>query len=295
MLKKRDVCRYCKGRRFKKAGFFYPAFFLLIILITTPCFADFRFAVMGDSRGKDDGINTEVLDTLLEQVESDQPEFIIFVGDLITGSKHNDVHRDRLIKWKEIIEKRGIPVHIAVGNHEITSETSEDIIKSLFKELVHSFDYNNAHLVILDTNVYGDFHRVDKKQMEWLKIDLEQSKKEVIFVFGHEPAYPIAGHIGDSLDKYPHERDEMWQLLAENGVTAYFCGHEHLYNSSIHKGIRQIITGGAGARFHASPEDGGFYHYVIVDVKDNGQCDISVKDIEGEIKDSFQIDNLRNL
>jgi len=269
-----------------RVGLLYPALFLFIVFIVTPCFADFRFAVMGDSRGNDDGINTEILPRLLEQLKSDEPEFIVFVGDLITGSKYSDEHKKRLLKWKAIIEDFNIPFYIVVGNHEITSEKSESILKSIFGDLTYSFNHENAHFVILNTAVYKNFNRIDEAQLEWLKSDLEQNDKDIVYIFGHSPAYPVSHHIGSSLDRYPAERDRLWGIFQEYGVDVYFCGHEHLYNRSIHDDILQIITGGAGANLRARPEKGGFYHYVIVDVKDDMGFELNVKDIEGEDRES---------
>ncbi|NQV04307.1 MAG: metallophosphoesterase [Candidatus Omnitrophica bacterium] len=284
-----------------RAGFLYPALFLFIVFIATPCVADFRFAVIGDSRGHDDGINTEVLLEILKQIKSENVDFIVVVGDLITGSKHSGKHRDRLIKWKGIVEEFRIPVYISVGNHEIESETSEDIVRSVFempdngpshlKELVYSFDQDNAHFVIIDTDGYKNSHRLGNVQLEWLEDDLKKSGKEMKFVFGHKPAYPYKHHVRDSLDKYPAERDGLWDMFRQYKVAIYFCGHEHLYNSSMHEGVRQVVTGGAGARFHDTPEEGGFYHFILVQVKDEGVCEVTVKDIEGEIKDHFKIGN----
>lgn len=275
------------------------ALFLFIILTARPCFADFRFAVIGDSRGRDDGINTEVLLEILNQIKSEDVDFIVVVGDLITGSKHSDIHRDRLIKWKGIVEEFRIPVYISVGNHEIESEASEDIVRSVFempdngpsglKELVYSFDQDNAHFVIIDTDIYKNSHRLGNVQLEWLEDDLKKSDKEIKFVFGHKPAYPYKYHMRDSLDKYPAERDGLWDMFRQYKVAIYFCGHEHLYNSSMHEGVRQVVTGGAGARFHDTPEEGGFYHFSLVEVRDNEECDIFVKNIKGEIKDYFKI------
>lgn len=273
--------------RISRAGLLSSALFLFIVFIVTPCFADFRFAVMGDSRGNEDGINTEILPRLLEQLKSDKPEFIIFVGDLITGSKHSDEHRRRLLKWKAIVEGYDIPVYVVVGNHEITSEKSEAVLESIFGDLTYSFNYENAHFVILDTAVYKNFHRIDETQLEWLKNNLKKNDKDIIYVFGHDPAYPVGHHTGDSLDKYPSERDKLWKTFQEYGVDVYFCGHEHLYNRSTHDDILQIITGGAGAHLHAPPEKGGFYHYVIVDVEDDAGFEVKVKDIDGDIKDHF--------
>ncbi|MFH1854006.1 MAG: metallophosphoesterase [Candidatus Omnitrophota bacterium] len=258
---------------------------------------------MGDSRGDEDGINKNVLNNLLEQAKAANVEFVVFVGDLITGSKHREIHKRRLVKWKDLTEEYGIPVYIALGNHEITSETSEDIFRSLFempdngpasfKELAYSFDYKNSHFVILDTNLYNNFHRLGAPQLEWLKNDLAVNKKDIIFVFGHEPAYPVAHHLRESLDLFPSERDELWKIFHNSGVSVYFCGHEHLYNKSIHGKVYQLITGGAGAKLRTTVEQGGFYHFVIVDVMDNGDFEITVKDIKGKIRDNFMVWNFK--
>jgi len=274
-------------------------FFLIILSITSTCFADFRFVVMGDSRGNDDGINTEIFRTILEKTEGDKPDFIVFVGDLITGSKHTDTHRDRLLKWKDMVEEFAIPIYIVVGNHEIESETSEGILQSIFKMpengprdlkgLTYSFDYEDAHFVIVNTDRYKDSHRVGSNQLEWLKRDFEKNKEKSIFVFGHEPAFPMYSHTGSSLDRYPVERDELWNIFKEYGVAIYFCGHEHLYNRSNHDGVYQVISGGAGASLGYQPEEGGFYHYVIVDVRNDGICEIRVKGLGGKVKDRFEI------
>lgn len=270
-----------------------------LLSMTSACLADFRFVVMGDGRGDNEGINTEVLKAILERAKEDKPDFIVFVGDLITGSKHTDVHRDRLIKWKVLVEEFDIPVYIVVGNHEIESEMSEDTMRSVFempengpaefKELVYSFDYQNAHFVVLDTDQYENFHRLGSIQLEWLKNNLSETDKEFIFIFGHEPAFPFFSHKGSSLDRYPSERDKLWTILGECGASVYFCGHEHLYNRSNHDGIYQVISGGAGAPLHSNPEEGGFYHYIVIDVRDDSICEIEVKDLEGEVKDRFTI------
>lgn len=280
-----------------RAGFLYLALFLSIALSAIPCFADFRFAVIGDTQGYRDGVNKKVLETFMEQAKSEETGFIVFVGDLITGSEDSERHEEMFRAWKKIIEGYEIPVYIALGNHDITLESSEDMVRAIFempkngpsalKELVYSFDYENAHFVIIDVEMYGNRHRLGDIQFEWLKGDLEKNEKDIVFIFGHEPAYPIAFHKEDSLSVYPSERDSMWQLFVENSVTAYFCGHEHLYNSSLHEGVYQIITGGGGGPLRVLTKQGGFHHFVLVDVGDDGRCEITVKNQDGEIKDRF--------
>jgi len=273
----------------------------IVFLLVTPCFADFRFAVMGDTRDySPDGINTRVMKAILEKIKAENVDFIIIVGDMITGSTKTDVHKNRLEKWKSLIGEYGIPFYIGVGNHEIESETSEDIVRSVFempengpsglKELVYSFDYKNAHFIMLDTAIFNNFHTLGKVQMEWLKEDLEKNQKNSIFIFGHDPAYPVYSHIGTSLDKYSIQRDELWKLFERHGVRIYFCGHEHLYNRSMHGDVYQVITGGGGAQLAAPKEKGGFYNFAVVEVKKGAQAFITVKDIKGTIKDIFNVE-----
>lgn len=282
-----------------RAGFLYPALFLFIIFIATLCFADFKFVVIGDTQGWGGGINKKILNSLMRQVELQQPEFIIFLGDLTSGSRGINTHRKMLLAWKDVVEQYNIPIYVVVGNHDVKTESSVGLVRSIFDiprnessdimELAYSFDYNNAHFVVIDTEAYTSPYRVSDAQLAWLKKDLGKNKKELAFIFGHKPAYPVAFRIGDSLDKYPLERDVLWSVFTELGATAYFCGHEHLYNSSIHDGVYQIITGGGGGFPRVLINKGGFYHFTLVQVRDNGECDITVKNIRGEIKDYFKI------
>jgi len=57
-------------------------------------------------------------------------------------------------------------------------------------------------------------------------------------------------------------------------------GHEHLYHHSRRDGIDYFITGGGGAPLYAKPEAGGFYHYLLVTVKD-GTYNVAVYSLEG--------------
>ena len=273
---------------------------ILLCFTAVPCFADYRFAVIGDTRdGSADGINNKVMQAILDNIKIEGVKFIIVTGDMITGSTRSNIHGNRLNKWKAIIERYDIPYYISAGNHEIESEDSEDILRSVFnmpengpagcKELVYSFDYQNSHFIAVDTNLYNNFHNVGGEQLKWLEQDLENNKKNIIFVFGHEPAYPVSGHIGSSLDRYAAERDRLWGIFKEYKVDIYFCGHEHLYNRSIHDVVYQIITGGGGARLDNSEEKLSYYHFILVDVKDEGAIEITVKDIEGTVRDNFNL------
>ncbi|MHC4424514.1 MAG: metallophosphoesterase family protein [Planctomycetota bacterium] len=132
-----------------------------------------------------------------------------------------------------------------VGNHE--TETPEDMtwIRSHAPPIdnpgpagcettTYSWDYGNAHFVALneyydgtsDTGTDGD---VVDALYDWLAADLAANTQPVVFVFGHEPAYPEYRHVGDSLDGHKTNRDRFWKLLNDEKVIAYICGHTHYY------------------------------------------------------------------
>jgi hypothetical protein len=125
-------------------------------------------------------------------------------------------------------------------------------------ETCYSFDEANAHFVVLneyfdgivDDNPVGD---VGADLLAWLAADLSANAQPVVFVIGHEPAYPQpdAGpphrlrHVGDSLDQFPSNRDAFWQTLADHDVAAYICGHTHDFSAIKVDGVWQFDVGHA--------------------------------------------------
>jgi 3',5'-cyclic AMP phosphodiesterase CpdA len=198
-------------------------------------FADFKFAVAGDSRGDENGINEPVLRKVLSGAAGSGARFLVFVGDMITGSRDNHEHRKRLFRWRSIAEEYDIPVYVVTGNHEIEDGNSEGFIREAFdmplngppeaKELVYYFDYGNARFIVLDTDRYKNFHRVDNEQAGWLDGILNSGGHRLVFVFGHEPAFPVSAHIKGSLDRYADSRDRLSDIFKKGGVSAYSCGH----------------------------------------------------------------------
>ena len=91
------------------------------------------------------------------------------------------------------------------------------------------------------------------------------------------------------LDKYPEARDAFWETLQKNNVTAYICSHQHLYNSSKHGGVWQIISGGAGAPLKKNYDD-AFYHYLLMKIPLNGGPPfVSIIDSEGRKRYEFSL------
>ena len=171
--------------------------------------------------------------------------------------------------WEDIVDTFGADTlwYPVVGNHDAATAAYLDWIRVRFASLprplhpgppgcettTYSFDRGSAHFVVLneyydgrsDAGTDGD---VGGGLCEWLAADLAASAKPVKIVFGHEPAFPFERHIGDSLDKYPDNRDRFWALLERERVAAYVCGHTHYYSRYRPEGgnVWQINLGNAG-------------------------------------------------
>lgn len=177
-------------------------------------------------------------------------------------------------------------IWLTVGNHEVQHRDDEKNFKDIFpnvfmngphdeKGITYSFDYNQAHFIFVTSDrwFYGapndtsddrrDWHYI--KHLDWLENDLKSARArgaKWIFISSHEPAFPVGGHLRDALPNlglnlklpldstrvwYLNQRNKFWKILKENNVTAYVCGHEHLYARQSVEGIHQVIVGSSGA------------------------------------------------
>ena len=68
-------------------------------------------------------------------------------------------------------------------------------------------------------------------------------------------------------------RDALHALFVRNKVKAVVVAHEHLFSDITNDGVRYIISGGGGAPLYSTPQDAGFFHYMLVSVKD---CDVKI-------------------
>ena len=263
----------------------------------------FKFVAMSDSRGKNNGVNDSVLTIIANHIVENQPDakFIVFAGDMVDGNKNNPNKTfQELLHWKEVmtpiynnpnmIWPKVWPV---VGNHEIQHREDEDNFRKIFsnvynngpddeKGLSYSFDYENTHFTIVNTDrwYYGDpddttddrrdWHYI--KHLDWLENDLKSARDrgvDHIFIASHDMIYPVGGHLHDGLPnlgrkfQFPMDSTQTWYMNQRQGVidildkydvTAHICGHEHLYGRQKVNKLFEIIAGSAGAPlYHFNP------------------------------------------
>lgn len=249
---------------------------------------DFSFCAAADMR-EYTGDDIDYFRGMCEAVDSLGPgEFMVSPGDI-------DPPADVLTTIQTYIDIDYLWYPV-VGNHE--AETADDMIwlrnynpggntlphvvntgPQGSEETCFSFDYHDAHFVVLnqyydgssDTGSNGDV--VDDLH-SWLVADLEANDKPVVFVFGHEPAYPQPDeesgrmrHEYDSLNQHPVNRDRFWATLKDHRITAYICGHTHNYSTVKIDDVWQMDVGHARGR----GDLGARSTFVLIDVMKDGR------------------------
>jgi predicted phosphodiesterase len=244
----------------------------------------FTFIVLGDNRSGDD-IYRKLVSMMMER----KPSLIVNTGDQVPDE---DSPKDWDKFW-EMSKPIKVPYFLTVGNHDVNDAKSELFYKKQVNlpgnELYYSFTAGNALFVVLDSYLTGEQKKITGEQYAWLEGVLANSAQKYKFIFLHHPLYPDKDkgkHYGNSLDRYPGERDKLQALFVKHKVTMVFTGHDHLYLRKTVDGIPHIIAGGGGAPMYAAEKDGGFYHFVMVTV-DGDKVSAEVVDINGKVRDKF--------
>ncbi|MFW9935791.1 MAG: fibronectin type III domain-containing protein [Candidatus Thorarchaeota archaeon] len=207
----------------------------------------FTFLIYGDHRPVNGIDPPEELGELIDVMITHHPQFVISGGDHIFGT-------DAAAWPKYVAETDRIHCNatywVVMGNHD---QPETDNMATWFewpheeRGAYYSFDYGNAHFVIVNPYEVDLDHPDIDPQTIWLENDLAATTAKHRFVICHLPFFPTGPHIGSCMDYNVTYRDELWQLFEECNVEAVFVSHEHFYYRLQVGTIPQITTGGGGA------------------------------------------------
>lgn len=194
----------------------------------------FTFFHMSDSQG---GIERQY-DTWGKVVESafnlyPNAKFIVHTGDVVDSGK-NFNHWNWVFNSasENLMDSVLMP---ATGNHETNCDhaTVNNFLLSNIPEqdtasgVYYSFDYNNAHFMILNTNDLDSDKALSAKQTEWLKADAAASDKPWKIVAMHKAIYSNGSHYDDK--DVIALRKQLATLMPELGIDVVLQGHDHVY------------------------------------------------------------------
>lgn len=270
---------------------FWVLLLLALISIASHCSQEasaaadaWRFAVLCDTRGDNEPtlrktcINDAVVEAIAHDIVAEKCKIVLVPGDLVNGwwASGGTDYAEQFQNWKTAMEpvySADISVYPVRGNHENCSREpypppDPELLEAYLgafsgnvplngpereESLTYFVEYKNALFIGLDQ--YITPHRVNQ---DWLDEVLHDHLDNLpdgdtppfVFVYGHEPAYRVCHE--DCLAIYSAERNVFWRTLEENGVLAYFCGHDHLTYAQASSGDtppHQIVVGGGGAPF----------------------------------------------
>lgn len=263
----------------------------------------FLFAVVGDTQSFETDNPKGAFQKAIGGILNANVDLVMAVGDLVPSCDSKDC-AEHLSNWKQVAAPILPKTKMTMGNHDrIGEESSDKAWQNAFdlptngpdgySELAYSFDLNNAHFIVLNSEK-PETNIINKAQRDWLESDLSSNTKENVFVFYHEPAYPVSSKINESLDVNKSDRNALWNILKNHNVTAVFSGHEHIMSRKKIDGIYQFVVGNTDAFDHDSPKPGVAeyayrgHHYAIVGIKGR-EVMVNVYKVDGTLLDSFVI------
>ncbi len=193
---------------------------------------DFYFVQLSDTHwGFEGAPNPDAKNTLKKAVAAvnalpQQPDFIVFTGDLTHTTDDPKERRKRLSEFKQIVSELKVKnVRFMPGEHDASLDRGE-AYQEFFGATHYTFDHKGVHFIVLD-NVSDPTASIGVEQLAWLADDLsKQTADAKIVVFTHRPLF----------DLYPQwdwaTRDGQKAidlLMAHNNVTVFY-GHIHQEN-----------------------------------------------------------------
>ncbi|MGP0584272.1 PA14 domain-containing protein, partial [Paenibacillus timonensis] len=201
----------------------------------------FEFLYLTDSQGANTRDYEVWADTLGQAINHyPKSKFMIMTGDQVDAGALESQWLDYFGKPQDLLMH--LPIMAAVGNHEGPYNDNyyyhfyypnDSIDDPLPPGSVYSFDYGDAHFMVMNTMDMGWDNRQResfKQQIEWLKREVAQTDKKWKVVAFHKAIYSVGGHSAET--EIYELRDMLVPVFDELGIDVVLQGHDHTYMRS---------------------------------------------------------------
>jgi 3',5'-cyclic AMP phosphodiesterase CpdA len=153
----------------------------------------------------------------------EQPDFIVFTGDLTHTTDDAQERRKRLAQFRDIVSKlQAKDVRFMAGEHDASLDRGE-AYHEFFGDLHYTFDHKGIHFIVLD-NVSDPTGAIGEAQLKWLRADLGHVDREApVVVLTHRPLFDLA----PDWDWATRDGAEAVQVLMSHEYVTVFYGHIH--------------------------------------------------------------------
>ena len=234
----------------------------------TPPGSGIRFAVVGNINNSVGIFERRFIPTLNQA----GVDFLVSSGNAVSGGGE-----DKYRALYGTLSHLDIPYLLTFGPHEYENFGSFRFYDH-FGPHFYSVRAGNTRLIFLDSTGKTPW----RWQMRWLRDLLahDTSNAHILFI-GHPLLQPETPALFDDEDDYlqpPAFREELLQLIREQGIDLVFSANLSLFDEQVVDGTPYITTGGAGGLV-LNTED-SFYHYVDVRVSPDGDVSYQLERLE---------------
>jgi 3',5'-cyclic AMP phosphodiesterase CpdA len=191
---------------------------------------DFYFVQLSDTHLGFSGpqVNPDAAGTLIKAVAAvnrleQQPDFVVFTGDLTHTTDDPKLRRERMKQFQGIVSELKVKdVRFMAGEHDASLDQGE-AYQEFFGRLHYTFDHKGVHFVVLD-NVSDPGAIVGVDQLAWLKADLDRQRPDArIVVLTHRPLFDLY----PDWDWATRDGASVIDLLLPHRNVTVFYGHIH--------------------------------------------------------------------
>lgn len=228
----------------------------------------FDFVVVGDSNTLKPLEQSEVFKQCIREFNILRPNLVVEIGDLVVGGAAEGVPAQWDL-FEETIAACEPPYLPLPGNHDISDAATEALWRERMGPTHYAFEYGNACFILLNSEEVEAVGRISDAQTAWLKMQLEATRADHIFVFLHRPYFEHAGDPATADEYWARHWSNVAALFEGRPVRAVFAGHRHQYRHCGERdGVRYVICGGASVYgMHGTEAEGNFNHYLLVRVR----------------------------
>jgi hypothetical protein len=200
----------------------------------------FTFLVVGDS-GSGGSTQLTVRDRMLES----PADLIVHTGDMIYDNGEAELYDPRFFTpYRDLLSR--IVLWPCLGNHDVRTSSGRPWRDAFYtpannaagSENYYSFDYGNAHFVVLDSTASTS---PGSPQHVFLDADLAASNARWKFVAFHHTIYSSSDHGSNAT-----HRANLVPLFDRHGVDMVFMGHDHDYERTLPLRDDVVVAPGAG-------------------------------------------------
>lgn len=218
-----------------------------------------NFSIVGDS-----GHNDVVLPIVLKKIVSDNPDFIIYIGDLVRGTA-----REHFVHMTDVIDDNvgDTPVYFTPGNHDVRISHAGTINKHeythRFGAPYYWFGYGNTLFISLDSSD----STIDEQQWQfydWVMTNIKPKFKYTV-LYTHMP--PINPADMEEHRQSDQSAERMATMIKKHKPDVIFSGHVHYWYPQTFQGVPLYTTPASGQAPRGDIKEMG---YVNVSIDNTG-------------------------